>query len=99
MWRFAFDGFKVTLAFMFFSSWSCFSFLIHSKAKLKMDYLTDPASIMPILVVTFHFLTAAGFWIYFCQQMFSFEKGKLFFVTNGWLWEYAIVQFCSSLLD
>lgn len=67
-----------------------------------MDYLTDPALIMPILVVTFHFLTAAGFWIYFCRQMSSFEKGKLFLVTNSWLWEDAIffylVQFHSSLL-
>lgn len=29
-----------------------------------MDCLTDPAVITPILVVTFHFLTAAGFWFY-----------------------------------
>eukprot|EP00066_Takifugu_rubripes_P017863 XP_011607129.1 PREDICTED: microtubule-actin cross-linking factor 1 isoform X3 [Takifugu rubripes] len=41
-----------------------------------MDYLTDPELIMSILVVTFHFLTAAGFWIYFCRQMSSFEKDE-----------------------
>ncbi|XP_036948788.1 microtubule-actin cross-linking factor 1 isoform X13 [Acanthopagrus latus] len=29
-----------------------------------MDFLTDPTVITPILVVTFHFLTAAGFWFY-----------------------------------
>lgn len=43
-----------------------------------MDYLADPALLMPILVVTFHFLTAAGFWIYLCRQMSSFDTGKLF---------------------
>ncbi|XP_026206002.1 microtubule-actin cross-linking factor 1 isoform X13 [Anabas testudineus] len=32
-----------------------------------MDFLTDPAVITPILVVTFHFLTAAGFWFY-CRR-------------------------------
>ncbi|XP_069372144.1 microtubule-actin cross-linking factor 1 isoform X25 [Paralichthys olivaceus] len=29
-----------------------------------MDFLTDPAVITPILVVTFHILTAAGLWFY-----------------------------------
>ncbi|XP_029919029.1 microtubule-actin cross-linking factor 1 isoform X3 [Myripristis murdjan] len=29
-----------------------------------MDLLSDPAVITPILVVTLHFLTAAGFWFY-----------------------------------
>nr|XP_043908241.1 microtubule-actin cross-linking factor 1 isoform X15 [Solea senegalensis] len=33
-----------------------------------MDILTDPAVITPILVVTFHFLTAAGFWFYCRRQ-------------------------------
>lgn len=49
-----------------------------------MDYLTDPTLIMSILVVTFHFLTAAGFWIYLCRQMSSFDNGKLFLVTCLW---------------
>lgn len=49
-----------------------------------MDYLADPALLLPILVVAFYFLTSAGFWIYFCRQMSSFETGKLFF--NSWLW-------------
>lgn len=31
----------------------------------KMDYLTDPAVITPVLVVAVHLLTAAGFWYYF----------------------------------
>lgn len=47
-----------------------------------MDYLTDPGLIMPILVVAFHFLTAAGFWTYICRQMSSFEHGKLFLVVG-----------------
>ncbi|XP_078124535.1 microtubule-actin cross-linking factor 1 isoform X12 [Sander vitreus] len=32
-----------------------------------MDFLTDPTVITPILVVTFHFLTAAGYWFY-CRR-------------------------------
>lgn len=76
----AFDGFDVTNFFYFWSCFSCF------ETKLKMDYLTDPVVIMPILVVAFHFLTAAGFWIYFCRQMSSFENGKLFLLIDSWLW-------------
>ncbi|CAI5691523.1 unnamed protein product [Oreochromis niloticus] len=36
-----------------------------------MDFLSDPDVITPILVVAFHFLTAAGFWYYRrrCRQM------------------------------
>lgn len=43
-----------------------------------MDFLTDPAVITPILVVTFHFLTAAGFWFY-CRRhrrLPVFDTGK-----------------------
>lgn len=29
-----------------------------------MDFLLDPTVMTPVLVVTFHFLTAAGFWFY-----------------------------------
>lgn len=29
-----------------------------------MDFLTDPSVMTPILVVTFHFLSAAGLWFY-----------------------------------
>lgn len=78
--------------FSLFYSWNCFSFLFlffcllfflsHNHTKLRMEYLTDPALIMPILVVTFHFLTAAGFWIYFRRQTSNFENGKLFSVIN-----------------
>lgn len=62
-----------------------------------MDYLTDPALIMPILVVTFHFLTAAGFWIYFCRQMSTFEKGKLFLVTNSYLVQFHLFLLASMI--
>lgn len=70
--------FFLFLELLFFS----FSFVFLSHTKLRMEYLTDPALIMPILVVTFHFLTAAGFWIYFRRQMSHFENGKLFSVIN-----------------
>ncbi|KAF0024256.1 hypothetical protein F2P81_023058 [Scophthalmus maximus] len=33
-----------------------------------MDFLTDPGVMTPILVVTFHFLTAAGLWFYRRQR-------------------------------
>lgn len=44
-----------------------------------MDFLTDPTIITPILVVTFHFLTAAGFWFYRRRRRRrapTFEQGK-----------------------
>lgn len=43
-----------------------------------MDLLSDPAVLVPILVVTAHFLTAAGFW--FCRRRrraYRFEQGKV----------------------
>lgn len=43
-------------------------------APIKMDYLTDPAVIMPILVAAVHFLTAAGFWYYLRRT--PTESGK-----------------------
>jgi len=43
-----------------------------------MDYLSDPAVITPILVVTFHIVTAAGFWFYRRRRRTRLtEPGKL----------------------
>lgn len=43
-----------------------------------MDFLTDPAVITPILVVTVHFLTAAGLWFYRRRRRrtATLEQGK-----------------------
>ncbi|XP_039977302.1 microtubule-actin cross-linking factor 1 isoform X2 [Xiphias gladius] len=44
-----------------------------------MDFLTDPTIVTPILVVTFHFLTAAGLWFYRRRRRRrtpSFEKDE-----------------------
>ncbi|XP_051247419.1 microtubule-actin cross-linking factor 1 isoform X13 [Dicentrarchus labrax] len=41
-----------------------------------MDFLTDPTVITPILVVTFHFLTAAGFWFYRRRRRRTPDFGK-----------------------
>lgn len=53
----------------------------------KMDFLSDPDVITPILVVAFHFLTAAGFWYYRrrCRQMPIIDAGKLSLSTAVFL--------------
>lgn len=48
----------------------------------KMDYLTDPAIITPVLVVAVHFLTAAGFWYYFRQPP-ALESGNVALRNNS----------------
>lgn len=43
-----------------------------------MDRLLDPAVVAPILVVTLHFLTAAGFWFFYRRRLQTLraELGK-----------------------
>lgn len=75
----------VALALVFAGLWTCVSiwtFVLEfwkrsNASRLKMDYLTDPAVITPILVVTFHFLTAAGFWFFRRRRTPRFQQGKL----------------------
>lgn len=51
-----------------------------------MDRLLDPAVVAPILVVTLHFLTAAGLWL-FCRQRLQTlrdELGKPCWLSCNW---------------
>lgn len=41
----------------------------------RMDFLSDPDVITPILVVAFHFVTAAGFW-YYRRRLLVTDAGK-----------------------
>lgn len=49
-------------------------------SRLEMEFLTDHTVVMPILVVAFHFLTAAGVWFYHrisCRHRpQDFQKGN-----------------------
>lgn len=41
-----------------------------------MDYLSDPAVLTPVLVLTVHFVTAAGFWFCCRRRTLRAELGN-----------------------
>lgn len=75
-WGFLNDFFrwKPTLWLLFFVGNFKFSFIFHA----MLYYLSDRTVLAPILVVTAHFLTAAGVWFY-CRgrrRSWSYGQGK-----------------------